>query len=349
MRARLPSTEQPVRCTGGWPGDKSERMGGRLFRYERRIVANTARSIFVRWPDRLLAATILLVLAASIRSWLADQTGALAAWTGLGAGAVIGVIAGRVLAQRIAFHTFDGPFAEDALRFSTRLRFVAIWHLIVLTALAGIILAVGPSLLIVCVPGYFCGMAIGDATASVNAATLTFPRPRIKRRLRSMLRQPGAGIVGAAGLLVLLSATQQVALAVTGVATMIVALAMTMVDDNIVRFMTVTGRGSWYVVARHAAGMLAFVTIAVPVGFFAFGPMAAGLIMTISVAAVLLLTIRVLAYRLHGKRFADWLVFIVIVAVALAAILAPFVLPGVVYGILWHLHRRAAGMTWILA
>ena len=59
--------------------------------------------------------------------------------------------------------------------------------------------------------------------------------------------------------------------------------------------------------------------------------------------------LRVLAYRLHGKRFADLLVSILIALLILVAAAIPVALPFVAIGIVWHLQRRASAKTWMIA
>ena len=63
----------------------------------------------------------------------------------------------------------------------------------------------------------------------------------------------------------------------------------------------------------------------------------------------LVLTLRVLAYRFHGKRSADLLVFIVSGLLALVAWSVPVALPIFVIAIIWHFQRRGRAKTWLLA
>ena len=64
---------------------------------------------------------------------------------------------------------------------------------------------------------------------------------------------------------------------------------------------------------------------------------------------LLLLALRILAYRLHAKRFADLLVSICAGLLMVVAYSMPVLLPFLALAILWQLQRRAAARTWLLA
>ena len=61
------------------------------------------------------------------------------------------------------------------------------------------------------------------------------------------------------------------------------------------------------------------------------------------------LALRILAYRLHAKRFADLLVSICAGLLMVVAYSMPVLLPFLALAILWQLQRRAAARTWLLA
>jgi hypothetical protein len=72
-------------------------------------------------------------------------------------------------------------------------------------------------------------------------------------------------------------------------------------------------------------------------------------IVLIGLAALLLLALRVLLYRLHAKRVADLILTGLATLLAFVAIAMPVLLPFVIALALWHFERRAAGRTWIIA
>lgn len=326
----------------------------RLFRYDLRIVASETRAAFSGWLDRLAAAIVLLMGLAAMRSWFADRPWMIAAWAGLGAGAIVGLTAGRLVAARLAFHAADGPLAADALRRPTRRRYMISWHTIALALVAVVLLVARPSMLIFSLPGYLVGTLAGHGTGDLAVAVLFTGKTTFARSIRSWMQHPPAGLLCAAILLLSLALPARMLGApglsvLAGIAATLLALALTTVDDEIVRFMTITGHGSWRIVARRMRGVMLFAGAAAPACMLAFGTLVAGIVAAASTAALLLMTIRILAYRLYGKRFAEFLVLMLVAAIAFVAFSMPVILPLVAIAIPWQLHRRAVAKTWLLA
>lgn len=331
----------------------SESLCDRLFRHDWRIARNTLRAAFAGWHDRLIAGTMLLVTLAAVRSWCADRPWEVAAWWALGAGIITGIGAGRAIAARLRFHGFDGLLAADALQPSTRRRYMVTWHAIGVAILTVVVLVLRPSLLIVSAPAYLVGGFVAHATASLAISSVAVGKARPGWTIRRWLHHPSAGIVAALILLVslLLAHTfdTNALMVVLGIEVVVLVLMLALVDDDIVRFMTIVGHGPWRIVVRHARGVLLFAVLTVPVCWFAFGPVAAGIITAAALATLLLLTMRILAYYLYAKRFADLLVSISIGLLMLVAYSMSFLLPFLAIAILWQLQRRAAARTWLLA
>jgi hypothetical protein len=326
----------------------------RLFRYDRRIAINAARATFSGWHDRLIAATMLLFAVAAARSWLLDHSLRVAAWAALGAGIPIGLTTGRQFALRLAFHAFDGPLAADALCPVTRRRYLIAWHAIGLTLLTIITVIARPTLLIASLPGYLIGALVGHGTAGVSLIGLAASKTGCERTLRSWIQRPRAGIVAAAILLLSLAFTARYLRAdtlvvVAGFEAAILGLALTIVDDGSVRFQTIAGRAAWRIISRQARGATNFVGIAAPICAFAFGPALTAVVTAAALGALLLMAMRTLAYRIHGKGFADFIVSILTGLLILTAVAMPIVLPFVGIAILWQLQRRSAASTWLLA
>ncbi|MFA6125180.1 hypothetical protein [Sphingomonas sp.] len=326
----------------------------RLFDYDCRIVVNGIRATFAPWRDRLTVGIGLFVIIAVVRAWFADRPWTVAAWVGLAAGGLIGVTAGQLIASRLAFHAFDGALTADALHLPTRRRYIIVWHAIGLGILAIVTLVVRPSLVIVSLPGYAAGALIGGGTFGFAVPGLAIVKLRYGRTVRSWAQRPHAGIVAAATLCLSLMLLARflgtnALIALASIEAAMLALALTVVDDGIVRFLTANGHRSWRIIARQARGVVLFTVVAAPICAFAFGTIVAGIVAIVSTAALVLMTTRILAYRLHGKRSADVLVSVLMALLMLVAFSMPAIMPLVAIVMVWQLQRRAATRTWMLA
>ncbi|MDJ0276787.1 hypothetical protein QLH51_08265 [Sphingomonas sp. 2R-10] len=324
----------------------------RLFRQDRLIASNTIRATFAGWHDQAIAAFMLLVVLAVAHAWFTDRPWRVAAWTALGAGTLIGIGAGRLVRARLAFHAFDGLLAADALHPHTRLRYRTAWHGIGLALLTVATLIVRPSLLVISVPAYLAGVLIAGLTGGVRMPKRLAGTARPGWTLRAWSHRPIAGVAAATVLLVLLLPTRTLGtnalMAVVGIGTVLLALILTSADDAIVRFMTIAGHGSRRIFVHHGKGIATFLAVSVPGCWIMLGPVAAGIAAAACVATLLLLALRVLAYRLHTKRFADFLVSILTGLLMLVAYSMPVALPVITLAMFWQLHRRGRTKTWLL-
>jgi hypothetical protein len=128
----------------------------------------------------------------------------------------------------------------------------------------------------------------------------------------------------------------------------LLVLALTMLDDQAVRFMAMVGHGSWKSVWRHVRGLTLFMAISIPVCTLGFGPAAGGIVAFVGLGGLLLLALRVMAYRVHGKRLADLLLLAVAGMFVLAASSAPFLLPPIFAALLWHMQRQSSRRAWLI-
>jgi hypothetical protein len=327
-------------------------FSNRLFRHDRQIAINTARANFTGWNDRLIAGAALFVAFAMVRAWSGDQPWRIAAWAAFGVGIIAGIGASRLLAARIAFHSFDGLLAADAVQPSLCRRYMAAWHGIGIATLAAVTLIARPSLLIISAPAYIAGVLVAVGTGRVAVRRMA-AGPALGRTIRRWLHRPGAGLVAATILLLTLLPAQALEakgeLAVIGVEAILLALALTIVEQDIVRFRSSSGHRPWRIVLSYAKGLLLFAGVAVPVCWLVAGPAAASIVLAVSAAMLLLLAMRILAYCVHSKRFADLLVSILVGVLALTAYSMIVLLPFVAGAVLWQLQRRAAAKTWLLA
>jgi len=325
---------------------------GRLFRQDRLILLNTIRATFAGWHDRVIAAFMLLAAFAVVHAWFVDRPWLIAAWTALAAAVVMGSGAGRLVRTRLAFHAFDGLLATDALHPETRWRYMTAWHGVGLALLAVTTLIVRPSLMVVSVPGYLAGVMIAGLTGGVRMPKRIGGTARPGWTLRAWSHRPIAGVAAATILLLLLFPAGMLGtnalMAVVGIATVLLALTLTGVDDAIVRFMTVAGHGSRRIFVHHGKGIATFLALSTPGCWIILGPVAAGVAAAACVVMLLLLTLRILAYRLHTKRFADFLVSILAGLLMLVAYSMPVVLPVLTLAMLWQLQRRGRTKTWLL-
>lgn len=325
----------------------------RLFRHDRSIVINAIRANFAKRHDRLLAAIMLLAALAVVRSWFIDRPWIVAAWVAIATGIMIGLSAGRLVIERLAFHTSDGLLAAEALLPQTRQRFLAAWHGVGMALLALVTLIAKPSLLLVSVPAYLLGVLIAGLTHSVRMPVRIIDKAGSARRIRTWLHHPSAGF--AAAVILLLSALPapmlgtNALMAVVCIEAVLLTLMLTIVDDSIVRFMAIAGHGSQRIIVHHAKGLASFLAVAVPGCWIMLGPIAAGIVAAASVVMLLLQSLRILAYRMHGKRFADLLVSILAGLLVLIGYSMPLALPVVALAMLWWLQRRGRAKTWLLS
>jgi hypothetical protein len=327
-------------------------LGNRLFRHDCQIAINTARANFTGWADRLIAGAMLFVALAAVRSWSGDQPWKIAAWAAFGICVGAGFGAGRLLAARIAFHSFDGLLAADAVQPSLCRRYMAASHGIGITTLTAITLIARPSLLIISTPAYMTGVFMAGVTGHLAMQRMA-ARPAVGRTLRRLLHHPGAGVVAAMILLLSLLPAHALGttgqLAVAGIEAVLFAVALTIVERDIVRFKAISGHSPGRIVVSYSYGLLSFAGITVPVCWCAMGPVPASIILVASAAMLLLLAMRVFAYCVHSKRFADFLVSVFAGLLALVGFWMIVLLPFVAVAVLWQLQRRAAAKTWLLA
>lgn len=326
----------------------------RLFRYDWRIVINATRATFAQWRDRLLVITMLLIALAAVRAWFVDRPWSVASWQAFGVSVACGFACGQLIQARLAFHATNGPLAADALRTMTRLRYVATWHVIAAATLAAVTVVARAPLLVVSLPGYAVGIVAAHGAASFAANRSPFMKSGARRWVCSWLRHPltagGAAIALLASLAMLSSSLTQGMLAViAGIETALLVLALTTIDDGLIRFMAIAGHGSWGTIMRQGRGTALFLSLSVPACFFVFGQALGSIVAAIGAAGLLLMAIRTPAYRLHRKRTADFLVMAMTIVLALVAYAMPIVFPAIAIAILWQLRRRANAKTWMLA
>lgn len=328
-------------------------LENRLFRYDRRIAINIVRANVAGWRDRLFVGAALVLMLVIARSWLGGHSWKIAAWTAFGVNAAAGMGVARALAARIAFHSTDGLLAADAMKSLPRQNYMVAWHGVAITISTLVVLIARPSLIVISVPAYLAGALLGAVAARVAVKWPAFSTAAIPWAIRSWLHRPGAGIVAALTLLATLFAARTLetkgVLAIVGMEAALFALALTLVEHEVVRFKARSGHRPWRIVMDYAVGLLLFAAIAAPTCCIAMGPVPAGIVLAVSVAMLLLMVMRVLSYCVHDKRFADLLVSMLGGLFVLVAYSMFVLLPFILIAILWQLRRSAAERTWLLA
>lgn len=325
----------------------------RLFRHDRQIATTLLRDNLADWRDRIIAVAVVGGALAGLRAWFAAQTMTVAAATALAAGMIAGFGARRLIEQRLAFHGFDGVLAADALHPASRRHYRLYWLGIGMAVLTAASLVAAPALLPASLAGYLAGAVFAGLIDRLRLPRLMPGGSRAEWRLAAWLRLPRAGIVAAAILLLAVLAARRfeasALMAVTGMVTVPLALALTLVDDGTVRFMTLAGLRTRRLLAHHARGMATFLALATPGCWLTGGAAAAGVAVAVSIAILLFMVLRILAYRLHGKRAADFLASMLAGVLVLATYMVPFALPLIALAIVWHVNRRGDARLWLLA
>jgi len=324
-----------------------------LVRHDRKIAGNSLRSALSRRGDRLFLGVVAVIALAALHHLLSDRPLPLVISLVGAASALIGLGMADLVHRRLEFHASDGVLAADALSRDTRRRFGLALHLmggalVLLVALIG-----RPDAALVAPGGYLAGAVLGHGVRAI------LPRPRgrakgpVPRALQAFLRRPVSGAL-AAGMLILILPALGAFDAVRGAAFAGIlgagaALMLTTVDDAAVRFMTLSGYSAGRIIGLHARPLLLCLVLTIPAAFLLSRGMAGLAIAGASAAALALMAARVLAYRVHNRRIADFILGLCLVACALAGLTFPPAVPLVVLAILWGLARRSAPATWRLA
>ncbi len=332
-------------------GDKSGPKT-RLLRHDRMIVANELRSALSSWSDRLIVLAILLIALVAMRASLSDRPFTFAATAIAALAAAAGAGAAWLIERRLDFHAQDGVLAADALATDMRRHYALTVHALV-CVIVTICAAIGhPAAALLAPAAYLVGAGISHL-ASHLLADASPRRPSLLRAVMPLLRRPIAGALAAVAVvlpqLLLRSMAPGPLAAFIGMLGAGAALLLTMVNYKAVRFMTESGYPAGRIIGLHARPLSIFLVLTVAVSLLLSDRLVAISIAGVVVAALVLMVARILAYRIQSKRTADLLVSICAGVTCLTGIAMPMLLPVVVIAVLWHLHRRSARATWLLA
>jgi len=334
-------------------GEATGRIKAALLRHDRMIVANELRSVLFSWKDRLIALAVLLMALAAVRSWLSDRPFIIAAVAVATLAAATGAGAARTIGRRLDFHAQDGVVAADALTQDVRRHYILSIHALV-CGVVSICAAVGrPQAALLAPIGYLIGAGACHVASRVVRANALPRRSPLRRAIRPFLQRPISGVLAAALVLLpvlfLKSIDPGPLAAFIGLLSVAAALVLTMLDYGIVRFMTESGYRARRIIGVHARSLLVFLGSAALACLALSGSLVAIVVVGVALAALVLMTARILAYRVHAKRTADTIVSIYVGVACLAGFAMPVLLPAVVIAILWHLYRRSIPATWLLS
>ena len=323
-----------------------------LLRHDRMIAANELRSALSSWSDRLIAIAAVLIALVAVRSVLSHRPLIFAAAAVAALATAIGAGAARMIEHRVDFHCGDGVLAADALAEGGRRHYALSIHALVCVIVTICAVIGRPAAAVLSPIGYLIGAGICHVACRVvptGASPRRFsPFPEIRRLLQRPISGAFAAIPALLPLLLLRSIEPGSMAAVIGLVSAVSALLLTMLDYNVVRFMTESGYPAWRIIGIHARSLLTFLILTVVASMVVSDRLVAIVICGVVLAALIFMTIRILAYRIHSKRIADTLVSICAGFACVTAIMIPVLVPVVVFAILWHLHHRAVPVTWLL-
>jgi hypothetical protein len=291
---------------------------------------------------------------------------------------MLGMSVQAKLARRLDDFAANSPLAADALEAPARRRYLVAWHLIAITAAIMAAMLSGHPRLAWALPAYVIGALLAmlwwaapwplfmPRTRPTLRATAPTALPELRSTWEAMAlsvakRQTGLSSDPIRLLMVLMAAAlattmiaavaqhaarQSVAEAVFGIGAISLAAWLSRVDHGIVRFTAFAGQGAWASVAAHAAtgaiGSLFLISSAsvmslrfAVIAFLIFG------------GALILLTLRVFAYRLYSKRQADLVLTLAFGAAVLIGSGALFLAPPMLVGLVLLLAWRARSATWL--
>ena len=328
----------------------------RLIRHDALLLSNLARAAFATWRDRLtlvIAAPLLLAIGydrlLSLPPGTARYLCAFAAFA-------LAFVAAKAIAHRLEFFRTESVLAMDGLSPAPARRYALAGICAATLPISLLIALLDPSALPISLAALLAGCTLAGLS-NVGGLLALVPRRKAGfHAVQTWLARPIAGVALALLFIVVVAIVMAVSLstssdraAIIGIAALILALPLAGVNDTIVRFMALSGFSAWRTIWHPMRGLLIFAVIAAPVAGLAAGPMATAVIAAAAFALLLMVAMRVLAYRIYGRRFADLVVSILFGMLLVAAFAAPLVLPLLVPAMLWWLVRRARRSTWLLA
>jgi len=338
-----------------------------LLRYERAVARGKAALALPGWRDWLmLAAMVALALALFIGS---DAATALRDWR---VATILGAIAGwatvRAGRRRLDHLVRESVIASAALDPAGRRHYATA----VLSCVALMLVALGALADLSSIPAMIAGMAAGSLTAGLlplriplaqAAAGPARPRARaltprhaidayqlVARDPRWHIMVPLVAALASVAVATALPAqwTPALRLAIPAGAVVLVMLALTRVDADIVVFLARAGHGAWRSAVLHLGASARYAAILLPL-MLLFAPHAVWPCTLAIIAVALFTLLRVWSFRAYSRRFADMiLLFGAAGGAVLGASFPPLLVPYVAI-VGFALLRRATRVTWSMA
>lgn len=332
----------------------ASRSPARLIRHDGLLAWNLLRGSFVTWRDRLTLAIMIPLALAYARNLVAGLPAENALHLCVFAALAVGFGVAGLLVRRMSFLRADSVLAEDALNRARSARYCAALLAVAALVIVLLVMLLKPSALLASLGAATLGAGLGGLVA-VGAPQLPVPlQGGVMRSARAQLREPVKGlglalVYGAALGLASLRLSGPPLLAVAGIAAALPCLALAAVDADSVRFMALSGYPVWRTCRHHGRSLLAFAALACPLAYLAAGTAGLALAGAVAAAFLLVMVLRILAYRIYRQRLADLLVSIALAELALILFAMPVLLPVVVIATLWWFWRRADQATWLIA
>lgn len=357
--------------------DRAKFRPFRLLRYDRTILRNTLATAFVRLQDKVLLALVVAVTGAWITNWHSGSDTKITPFVAP-AMFLLGMTVQAKLSRRFDELGANSALAADALEVVARRNYTCVWHVAIILTVSVAALLLKQHLLTLIVTSYAVGALLAVFWRALPRCRFVVQLPsrrqtstgstRLESTWAAMARAVAKRQVGVSDepswiFFILVSAgfstaimagvaqnaaTQPGAEAVFALAATAIAAWLSRVDHEIVRFMAFVGHSPWKTVAAHAAALA--VESFVMIGSVALlGARFVFLALLIFAGGLIVLTFRVLSYRLYAKKQADLVLAITFGAAAFIGWGAPFLLPPMLLGLLLSLSWKARSATWLAA
>lgn len=329
--------------------------GGRLVRYDARTATNGLKLVLAAWSDRIIAALILVASFAGARAVMSELPGTMTSLAaGIGGGS-FGFVCARAVHARIRFHSTDGPLAADALTSRSRLVYALSWHGVGVSSLAVLTMLWDIRLPPYAIGAYAVAASIAhglSASTVPDAFRRLAPGPAL-RATYSWSRHPRTGAYAGAALIALFAGFGPLLPAdgmrfAAGIAAAGLAMALTTVDHDVVRFMSLAGLSPVKTAWLHLRNVAVFGAMSASICAIIFGSAIGVVVGSVAMVGLLFGLLRVLAYRSHRKRLADFMLLVLAGLLVQVALSMPVLLPVVLAAIFWRMHERARAGTWMI-
>lgn len=325
-----------------------------LLRHELKIASAGLGAIFRKPLDLLTVLIAVPVGLLAIRAWTSTQTEQLIKIQAFAVAFLVAFYCVTGLRRRYDYHRTDGILAAHAQR--------SVEHLAFALPLFAAATAAGIAYLVMVdahrpapwLAGTGLGVAVGLAWAYVSRVLrdrrpiLLWLRPRYRPRARSHGGLAGVGAASGTACAFLPLDPPAIAIAVTATA-LIAGVVLGRIDAAATRYRTMMGHSSWAVAGSHVLPLAAFFGAFAATLTLAPKWAPAAVVTVLGLAVTTFVAMRVLAYQSFGQRIADWIVTVLVAAIAMIGLALPPAAPvALLVGLVW-LARRAASRTWIIA